>query len=66
MTCPLYQAELLEEAGSLNLNPSAWDKIYMITDLNLRTAILGCGRTMSLAVVEERPLWLSLSILTDK
>lgn len=25
-----------------------------------------CGRTMSLAVVEERALWLSLSSLTDK
>lgn len=33
LTSPLYQAELLEEAGNLNLNPSAWDKICMTTDI---------------------------------
>ena len=41
----------------------------MITYLNLCTshnAIQGCGHTMSLAVVGESSLWLSLYRLTDK
>lgn len=38
----------------------------MITDLNLCTAIQGCGHTMSLAVVGDGVLWLSSPSLTDK
>lgn len=41
----------------------------MITALNFRAsrnAIPGCGHTVSLAVLEERALWLSFSSLTDK
>lgn len=41
----------------------------MITDLSLRSfhsAIQSWGRTMSVLVVGERTLWLSLSSLTEK
>lgn len=41
----------------------------MIADLNLRTslgAVQSCGRSMGLAVVGERVLWLSLSGLSEK
>lgn len=63
----VYWAELLEEVGSLD--PDVWEEICMITNLNLhvcRGAIQGCCRTMSLAVVGERVLWLSLSSLTER
>ena len=55
------------DSGTLNL--VSWDEICMATDLNLcasHNAIQGCGHTMSLAVVGEWALWLSLSSLTEK
>ena len=68
-----YQAELLEEMGrqldSGSPNPVLWEEICVIADLNLRTsrgAVQSCGRSMGLAVVGERSLWLGLSGLSDK
>lgn len=68
-----YQAELLEEMGrqldSGSPNPALWEEICVIADLNLRTsrgAVQSCGRSMGLAVVGERSLWLGLSGLSDK
>lgn len=68
-----YQAELLEEMGHQldtgSLNPALWEEICLITCLNFRTshgAVQSCGRSMRLAVVRERVLWLSLSGLLEK
>ncbi|RXN26490.1 putative GAG protein [Labeo rohita] len=53
-----YQAELLEELDTQldagNPNPTVWEEICNITDLNLRTshgAVQSCGRTVALSVV---------------
>ncbi|KAL0177335.1 hypothetical protein M9458_026229, partial [Cirrhinus mrigala] len=68
-----YQAELMEEMGRQmdagSPNPALWEEICVIADLNLRTsrgAVQSCGRSMGLAVVGERALWLGLSGLSDR
>lgn len=68
-----YQAELMEEMGRQmdagSPNPALWEEICVIADLNLRTsrgAVQSCGRSMGLAVVGERSLWLGLSGLSDR
>ncbi|RXN05998.1 putative GAG protein [Labeo rohita] len=68
-----YQAELMEEMGRQmdagSPNPAPWEEICIIADLNLRTsrgAVQSCGRSMGLAVVGERALWLGLSGLSDR
>ncbi|RXN30130.1 neuron navigator 3-like protein [Labeo rohita] len=68
-----YQAELLEELGTQldagNPNPTVWEEICNITDLNLCTSrgvVQSCGRTMALSVAGERSLWLNLSSIGDR
>ncbi|KAL0185320.1 hypothetical protein M9458_021017, partial [Cirrhinus mrigala] len=67
-----YQ-ELLEELGTQlgtgNPNPTVWEEICNITDLNLRTSrgvVQSCGHTMALPVAGERSLWLNLSSIRDR
>ncbi|RXN18450.1 transforming isoform X3 [Labeo rohita] len=68
-----YQAELMEEMGRQmdagSPNPALWEEMCVIVDLNLRTsrgAVQSCGRSMGLAVVGERALWMGLSGLSDR
>lgn len=68
-----YQAELMEEMGSQtdtgSPDSALWKEICVIADLNLRSsrgAVQSCGRSMGLAVVGERPLWLELSGLLER
>ncbi|KAL1268395.1 hypothetical protein QQF64_033758 [Cirrhinus molitorella] len=46
-----------------------WEEICVIADLNLRSsrgAVQSCGRSMGLAVVGERALWLGLTGLSER
>lgn len=68
-----YQAELMEEMGSQtdtgSPDSALWKEICVIADLNLRSsrgAVQSCGRSMGLAVVGERALWLELSGLSER
>lgn len=51
-----------------NPNPAVWEVICNITDLNLctsRGAVQSSGRTMALAFLGERSLWLNFSSIGD-
>ncbi|KAI5102388.1 hypothetical protein C0J45_7740, partial [Silurus meridionalis] len=68
-----YQAELMEEIGRQidagSPDSTLWEEICVIADLNLRSsrgAVQSCGRSMGLAVVGERALWLGLTGLSER
>ncbi|KAI5629051.1 hypothetical protein C0J50_8203, partial [Silurus asotus] len=68
-----YQAELMEEMGKQidagSPVSALWEEICVIADLNLRSsreAVQSCGRSMGLALVGERALWLGLTGLSER
>ncbi|KAI5094524.1 E3 ubiquitin/ISG15 ligase TRIM25-like [Silurus meridionalis] len=68
-----YQAELMEEMGRQidagSPDSTLWEEICVIADLNLRSsrgAVQSCSRSMGLAVVGERALWLGLTGLSER
>ncbi len=55
------------DAGSPD--SALWEEICVIADLNLRSSrgvVQSCGRSMGLAVVGERALWLGLTGLSER